>query len=94
MKGWRDKFDFIGPEEPCTKGDMTASALIQHVDSKSECCPYHRYISKYLRLFFCADEGEYLGINVGHYAFYGLSDPKRKQAYDNEMDFLELKKTD
>ena len=34
MKGWRDKYEFIGPEEPCTKGDMTASALIQHVDSK------------------------------------------------------------
>ena len=33
-----------------------------------------------------------MGINVGHYAFYGLSDPKRKEAYDNEMEFLEFKK--
>ena len=36
--------------------------------------------------------GEYLGMKVGHYSLYGLSDPRREQSYENEMEFLKYKK--
>ncbi len=38
------------------------------------------------------DEGEYLGMGVGHYSFYGKSDWRRQKSYDNEMEFLKYKK--
>ena len=91
MKGWRDKTQVNGPEKPCDKGKMTSSALIQHLEDKKRCV-YHRYISKYLKVNFCVDEGEYLGMGVGHYSFYGKSDRRRQKSYDNEMEFLKYKK--
>ena len=94
IKGWRDQFKVEGPREQCTKGKMTTEQLIQHLESKRGCI-YHRFMTNYLELYFCKNKGTYLGLeNVGHYSFYGKSDPKRQRSFDNENEFLIFKAKD
>ena len=68
MKGWHNKHQVPGPDEPCSNGERSTEQLIQHLERKTKCV-YHHYMSNYLKLYLCKDSGDYLEINARHYGF-------------------------
>lgn len=64
---------------------MTCVSFLDHLRGKKSCV-FHRAIQNYLEIVFCKNEGKYLGLNTGHWSFYGQSDEKMSK--ENESLFL------
>ena len=93
MSGWRKEYEISEIQRdfedyPCQKGNMTCEAFLDHLKSESKKCTFHRATLSYFESFLCKDEGEHLGLEVGHWSLYGKADERRTKSLRNEEEFI------